>query len=73
MLALAKMGYVAFSLDMFGTGKAVIQAEEKRRAIEPLKQDRTLMIKRALAAVDDLCKLQNVDSQKLAAIGKIPP
>lgn len=66
---LAKLGYVAFAIDMYGVGKltdSVAQAAEWSGA---LKNDPALAIKRFEAAMVALMANAVVDSTRIAAIG----
>ena len=49
---LASLGYVAFALDMYGTGKVTGDPKEAGRLAEPLRKDRQLMRTRAAAGLD---------------------
>ncbi len=66
---LAKLGYVGCSLDMFGKGKIGKTTDERMAFIEPLLDDRSLLLKRALAGFEMAKSLDFVDSSKIAAIG----
>jgi dienelactone hydrolase len=66
---LAKLGYVAFALDMYGKG---VQAKDPKEAAEMssvYKNDRKLMRSRATAGLDVLRKQPLVDTKRVAAIG----
>ena len=66
---LAEMGYVAFAADMYGKG--VRPANQKEAAAEAgkVKGDRKLMRARVNGALETLRKQEQVDPEKLAAIG----
>lgn len=66
---LAELGYVGFAIDMFGKGKSGKTKEEKSALIQPLVQDRSLLLKRILAAFDTVKKLDHVDASRIGAIG----
>ncbi len=66
---LAELGYLGFAIDMFGKGKSGKTKEEKMALIAPLMEDRTLLSKRILAALDVVNKLENVNSSRIGAIG----
>ncbi len=66
---LAKLGYVAFALDMYGKDKLTDDAEQARNWATPLYQDRQLLRQRALAGLEQLKQSDKVDADKLAAIG----
>jgi dienelactone hydrolase len=64
---LAKQGYVAFALDLFGTHE--LGLEEARRRSEVMMSTPGLIVARAAAALDVLAKQRHVDDTRLAAIG----
>lgn len=66
---LAEQGYVGFAVDMYGDGRVAESKEEKTQLMMPLKQDRNLLRRRALAALKTVSSLEIVDSNKLGAIG----
>lgn len=66
---LAKKGYVALAIDMFGMGRIGESTAEKTALIEPLVNDRLLLVERIRAAYDVLIGMQEVDTSKIAAIG----
>jgi dienelactone hydrolase len=66
--ALARHGYAAFALDLFGAGHC-IYGKEKDVYNEELKKDRSLIAKRALAALAAVQGLPEVDPTRIAAIG----
>lgn len=66
---LAKQGYTAFALDMYGKGVLAKDHEEAGRLAGAFFTDRTLMRERALAGLAELKKLPFADPARLAAIG----
>ncbi len=66
---LAKLGYVAFALDMYGKGVLARDRQEAARMAAPFKKDRAKMWSRALAGLEVLRKQPQVDPRRLAAIG----
>ena len=66
--AIAQAGYAAFALDLFGAGHAVF-GDEKTRYNQELKSDRALIAQRALAALQVVQAQEQVDAQRVAAIG----
>eukprot|EP00903_Cladosiphon_okamuranus_P008390 g8066.t1 len=67
--AIARLGYAAFALDMFGTGAALWNRAQSLAARRPITEDRSLMQARAMAAVRTLGQMEEVDQEKLAAVG----
>ena len=65
---LAKMGYVAFALDMYGKGQAT---DDPTKAGQLASQfyGKPLMTERARAGLDQLLKTGLVDDKRVAAIG----
>ena len=66
---LAGLGYVAFAIDMYGKGVRAKDAKEASQMAGRFKNDRKLMRDRARAGLDVLKQQQNVDANKLAAMG----
>ena len=65
---LARLGYVAFALDMYGKGVVTTDAK-KATALSGQFYGRPLMAERAQAGLDQLLKTGLVDESKVAAIG----
>ena len=68
-LALANLGYVSLSVDVYGGGKTGLSKEEKTALMQPFIQDRHMLAQRLLAAYDCLISQPNVDSSRIAVIG----
>ncbi len=66
---LARLGYVAFALDMYGKGVRAKDAKEAGALASIYKGDRKLMRARAAAGLDVLRNQPRVDRSRLAAIG----
>jgi dienelactone hydrolase len=66
---LAKLGYVAFALDMYGKGVRAKDGTEAAALAGKYKGDRKLMRARAGAGLDVLRNHPMVDPRRLAAIG----
>jgi dienelactone hydrolase len=66
---LARMGFVAFALDMYGKGIHASNPQEAAALAGKYKNDRALMRARATAGLDVLRKQPLVDTKKVAAIG----
>lgn len=66
---LAALGYVGFSIDMYGEGKIGNTKEEKMALIEPLLNDRKLLARRINLAVEKVKTLDFVESSHIGAIG----
>lgn len=67
--ALAKLGYVALSLDVYGKGANPANAGEASKLSGSLKGNRPLLRERMKAAMDTLTANDLVDSHRIAAIG----
>jgi dienelactone hydrolase len=68
-LRLARAGYVAFALDMFGKGKVTTHPADAQAFTAEATKDPKLEKARFDAALAQLKKIPEVDSTKLAAIG----
>lgn len=66
---LAKLGYAAFAIDMYGKGVRAKTHEEAGRLSGVYRKDRALMRDRAKSALDFFRKRPEVDRGKIAAIG----
>lgn len=66
---LAKLGYTAFALDMYGKGVYAKDHEEAGKLAGAFFGDRAAMRRRALAGLEQLKKLPFVDLANLGAIG----
>ena len=66
---LAKLGYVAFALDMYGKGVQAKDAKQAAAFAGKYKGDRKLMRARAAAGLDVLRKQPQVDTKRLAVMG----
>ena len=66
---LAELGYVAFAIDMYGTGVTGETPEAATKLSKPFYDDRQLMVERAEAGLNVLRTLKGVDTFNLAAIG----
>lgn len=66
---IAEMGYVAFSLDMYGQGRLGVTNDEKMALIQPLVGDRGLLRDRVRAALDTVNAMSEVDNSRIAIIG----
>jgi dienelactone hydrolase len=66
---LARLGYVAFALDMYGKGVHARDREEAAKMAAPFKKDRKRMRARAEAGLKVLRAQPQVDPKRLAAIG----
>ncbi|MEQ1918367.1 MAG: dienelactone hydrolase family protein [Elusimicrobiota bacterium] len=66
---LAKLGFTAFAVDMYGKGVYAKDHEEAGKLAGVFFADRALMRRRALAGLEQLRKLPFVEQDKLGAIG----
>tara|TARA_B100000378_G_scaffold192350_1_gene156485 strand:- start:927 stop:1646 length:720 start_codon:yes stop_codon:yes gene_type:complete len=66
---LAKQGYVGFALDLYGRGIVGSDPTENAALMQPFLDDRRLLQKRMLLAVDQLKKLDQTNQDRIAAIG----
>lgn len=66
---LARAGYVAFALDMYGEGRVTDSASEAQQLATPFYQDRSMMRSRAAAGLRTLLEQPHVDPDRIAVIG----
>jgi dienelactone hydrolase len=66
---LARMGYVAFVIDMYGKGKTTSDPHQAGEWATPFHKDRGLMRQRAKAGLDVLLAQKYVDTNRIGAIG----
>jgi dienelactone hydrolase len=66
---IAKLGYVAFAIDMYGKGVFAKDHEEAGKLAGVFLKDRTKMRTRAAAGLERLLKVELVDGSKVAAMG----
>lgn len=67
--ALAKLGYVAFAVDIYGKGIRAKTAEEAGKLAGLYRSDRKLLRARANAGLEVLKRLEQTDTKNIAAIG----
>lgn len=68
-MQIAKLGYVAFCVDVYGKGVRPLTPQDNAAASGRFKADRTLFRERLKAGLDELRKDPNVDPNRIAAIG----
>jgi dienelactone hydrolase len=66
---LAKAGYCAFALDMYGKGVVAKDAQDAAAKADVFKKDRSLMRQRAKAGLEVLLAQAPVDASKVAVMG----
>jgi dienelactone hydrolase len=66
---LAKLGYTAFAVDMYGDGREAANPEEAGKLAGEVRKNPSMMKARFDAARDALIKHPSVDSKRIAAIG----
>lgn len=66
---LAKLGYFAFAIDMYGNGKRADNPGDAQQLSNPFYQDLELTKKRFAAAREQLNTYAEADKEKIAAIG----
>lgn len=66
---LARLGYVAFALDMYGQGVHAKNPDEAGKLSAPFYKDFSLFRTRAQAALAELLKQPGVDPERIGAIG----
>jgi len=68
-ISLAKLGYFAFAVDMYGKGILGKSIEENAKLMQPFIDDRRLLLQRLNAALYAVKQLPWVDDKNIAAIG----
>jgi dienelactone hydrolase len=66
---LAELGYVAFALDMYGDDKVTKHANEAKAWMTQITENQDAWQRRAMAGLDVLKEQEQVDGEKVAAIG----
>lgn len=66
---LAELGYFGFAIDLYGKGRRAKSPDEARRLMATLNDDRPLLARRMLAALESLKSFQLVEVDRTAAIG----
>lgn len=66
---LAELGYAAFAVDMYGTSRTAGNPEEAQKLSKPFYDNRSLMDSRAMAGLNKLKTMPNVDGSRMAAVG----
>lgn len=63
--ALAHLGYVGFAADVYGKGKHGGSVEESRALMEPLRNDRKMLLTRLCKVLETIKTLKFVDKNKV--------
>ncbi|MFQ5718556.1 MAG: dienelactone hydrolase family protein [Acidobacteriota bacterium] len=66
---LATLGYVGVAIDVYGEGRRGSSREECEALMTPLMEDRQLLEKRLVAALEAARQIPGVDPRRTAAIG----
>jgi len=66
---LAKLGFTAFALDVYGKGVQGSNPDENVKLMQPFVDDRALLRDRLLAGLETLCAQPQCDTRRVAAIG----
>jgi dienelactone hydrolase len=66
---MAELGLVGFALDLYGNAEVFESKEEKMAHMKPLMENRKLLARRMLCALDTIKKLEPVDKKRIGAIG----
>ena len=66
---LARLGYIAFAVDMYGKGRRATNGGEAAKLAGELYQNPSLFRERILAALEELKRQPGVDATRLGAIG----
>jgi dienelactone hydrolase len=66
---LAELGYVAFAADMYGVGKVTDHPDDARKMATEVRMNQKVWLARAQAALKVMQAQEQVDADKIAAIG----
>jgi len=66
---LARLGYAAFALDMYGAGRTATTTEQCSALMQPFMADRAMLSRRINAALSAVTALPQVDARRVAAMG----
>ncbi len=66
---IAKLGYLAFAVDMYGKGVLGANKEENAQLMQPFMENRQLISQRAKAALNTVKLMPWVDDKQIAAMG----
>ncbi len=66
---MAQEGYVGFALDMYGKGILGRAREQNKTLKQPFLEDRQLLQRRLLKALEVVCTLSYVDKTRIAVVG----
>lgn len=66
---IAKLGYVAFAADVYGKGRRGDLLGDNSALMQPMLDDRALLLQRLRRSVKTAAALPSVDSNRIAAIG----
>lgn len=66
---LCELGYVGFAADIYGNGVCVDTTEKAESLMQPLFLERSVLRNRVVAAYEALVKCEQVDSERIGAIG----
>lgn len=67
--AMVALGYIGLAIDLYGEGRQGQSVEENKQLMQPLIDDRALLQRRILAALNAVRALPQVDASNIAAIG----
>ena len=67
--ALARLGYAAFALDLYGKGVRGTGPDENAALMKPFLDDRAMLQQRLIRSLDTLRVQPEVDADRVAAIG----
>jgi len=66
---LARLGYAAFALDMYGAGRTGNSMEENRALMQPVVSNRPLLAQRINAALTAVRAQPQIDARRVGAMG----
>ncbi|MCH7821731.1 MAG: dienelactone hydrolase family protein [Proteobacteria bacterium] len=66
---LAELGYIGFSLDLYGKGVRGTSTDENAALMQPFLDDRAMLQRRLLLSLNAMREQSEVDAENVAAIG----
>ncbi|AJC50593.1 dienelactone hydrolase family protein [Coxiella endosymbiont of Amblyomma americanum] len=67
--SLAKLGYIGCAIDVYGKGVLGDCPETNRTLMQPLMEDRKMLLRRLIAGLEVAKKIEMANNNKIAAIG----
>lgn len=66
---LSKLGYIGFAMDVYGKGICGDGLETNQKLMQPLMEDRKMLLQRLMAGLKTARQVEVADTEKIAAMG----